>query len=159
MTTWGTFSILVCIFIMPPIVLLNHSKLSFRKLCLIGFPSILVANHLGWTFGPMIFRLMETGAIEFPVAQSQYILVLCDVAVAIIVTGILVAAKQRREKNEVERRHTIQEARVKILADGVVHGPKGPYVPHKSWNVGIDPHTSGETKGPEGHGPYGLPMK
>ena len=51
-----------------------------------------------------------------------------------------------------------QQAIEKITADGVVEGPRGPRPPHKKWNVGTEPGTPHETKGPDAHGPYGLPM-
>jgi prepilin-type processing-associated H-X9-DG protein len=49
-----------------------------------------------------------------------------------MIRGFLLPRKDRQAGRESAR-----QAREKILADGKVEGPKGPYVPHKSWNAGL----------------------
>jgi len=44
---------------------------------------------------------------------------------------------RRRRKRAQEKAHEeVEKARAEILEDGKVEGPKGPYVPHKPWDVG-----------------------
>jgi len=159
MTTWGMFGMLVGIFIVTPIVLLNRSRMSMRKLCLLGLPAIFVGNHLGWTLGPMIFGLMADGCLELPPPGWHAGLLYLDIPVAAIATGLLMLARRRRDRDAAEHKNKIKRAVERILADGVVHGPKGPYVPHKRWNAGLEIKTPRKTKGPGGRGPYGTPMK
>ena len=54
-------------------------------------------------------------------------------------------------------RESARQAREKILADGKVEGPKGPYVPHESWNAGLGIATPHKTKQAQHGGPYGNP--
>ena len=42
----------------------------------------------------------------------------------------------RRKRAQKKAHEKVAKARAGILEDGVVEGPKGPYVPHKPWNVG-----------------------
>ena len=47
--------------------------------------------------------------------------------------------QRRRRVREGRELHTrIAEAEADILKDGVVSGPKGPYVPHRRWDVGSE---------------------
>ena len=157
MTTWGMFGFLVFMFIVPPIVLLNRSRISRRKLCIMGVPLIALGFYLGVTVGPMIFGLMH-GRIDLPDKEWHAPTLLGGIVFALIVTVLLLLARRERDKSEAERKRKIQQARESILADGVVEGPKGPYVRHKPWNIGYDTRTPRETKPPGGHGPYGSTM-
>jgi MFS family permease len=158
MTTWGMFGFLVFAFIIPPIVLLHRSRLSKRRLCLMGVPLIALGFYSGVTLGPMIFGLMVDGCIDLPDKNWHAPTLLVAFVFAMIVTLTLLLARRARDKSEAERKRKIQQARERILADGVVSGPEGPYVRHKSWDVGYEARTPSETKPPGGHGPYGSPM-
>ncbi len=57
-----------------------------------------------------------------------------------------------------ELRARVKKAKADILEDGIVEGPKGPYVPHKPWGTGIGTGTPSETKQRKGRGPHGLPF-
>ena len=46
---------------------------------------------------------------------------------------------------------------VPSLEDGVVEGPKGPYVPHKGWGTGLGGRTKSRTECDIHGGPYGSP--
>lgn len=54
-----------------------------------------------------------------------------------ITAVVVMPLRKRREAKDLSKR--VAKAREQILADGKVEGPKGPYVPHKKWNVGT-PH-------------------
>jgi flagellar biosynthesis/type III secretory pathway M-ring protein FliF/YscJ len=62
--------------------------------------------------------------------------------------------RRRRRKEQAELHRKIEEAKEKILEDGIVEGPKGPRVPHKPWNVGGTgrTRTDGPPKGNAYHG-------
>ena len=77
---------------------------------------------------------------------------------AAVVTAAVWFAKRRDEREERDRKRAIKAAVARITADGKVEGPKGPYVPHRRWNVGLGATTPHETK-PDVHGgPYGNPV-
>ena len=44
--------------------------------------------------------------------------------------------RRRKRRAQAELKARNDKAREQILADGVVTGPKGPYVKHHPWNVG-----------------------
>ena len=49
--------------------------------------------------------------------------------------------RKRRMREQVELHKRIQEATAKILEDGKIEGPKGPYVKHVPWDVGTEAGT------------------
>ena len=64
--------------------------------------------------------------------------------------------RRRRKREQAELHDKIEKAKADILADGVVEGPKGPYVPHESWGVGSTGRTP--TGGPpQGRAYHGGP--
>jgi hypothetical protein len=157
MTTWGGFGLIVCAFIIPPIVLLHRSSLASRRVWIVAIPVVTVSTYLGVFLGPVIFTAM-LGNPEWPLAAGHRIMLVTSFAFSLLMAATLFVVKRHSENEEAKRKKSIQEAIKKITADGVVEGPKGPYVPHKQWNVGTEPGTSHETKGKDGHGPYGNPM-
>lgn len=157
MTTWGGFALIVCAFIIPPIVLLNRSSIPSRRVWIVAIPVVAVTTYLGIFLGPVIFTGM-LGRPEWPSASGHRIMLLCSLAFSLWMAATLFVVKRRGEKEEAHRKQSIQQAIEKITADGVVEGPKGPRVPHRKWNVGTEPGTPHETKGRDGHGPYGIPM-
>jgi hypothetical protein len=157
MTTWGGFGLLVCAFIITPIVLLRRSRLQAGAMWYIGFPVIAVAHHCGWTLGPMIFLAIGGGLVDIPSGQTHLWLLLPDMLVALVVSSILFCAKRRDVAEEARRRENIHKAIDKIMADGVVEGPGDDYVPHVSWNAGLGSGTPSGTHPPERNGPYGMP--
>ena len=64
---------------------------------------------------------------------------------ALLVAVVLPLLLRRKRKREQARLHTqIEKAKARILEDGVVEGPKGPYVQHQSWDVGSETGTPRE---------------
>jgi len=60
------------------------------------------------------------------------------VGIAIALAGLYLAGMlwtQASARRETHRR--VQRAIRNILEDGVVEGPKGRYVPHRKWDVGM----------------------
>ena len=49
--------------------------------------------------------------------------------------------RKRRMREQVELHKRIQEATAKILEDGKIEGPKGPYAQHVLWDVGTEAGT------------------
>lgn len=158
MTTAGGLALLICAFIVPPIVLIHRSRISPRRVWLIGLPVMIVANHLGWTVGPVLFSFASFGEADVVSPLGHLYMLLFDASVAAIVTTLLFLAKRRQVRSEAERRAGIREAVEKITADGVVEGPRGPYVAHKPWAAGARAGTPHETKPKDGRGPYSTPM-
>jgi len=72
--------------------------------------------------------------------------ILISLPVVLILRGVV---KRKRDRLECQKK--VQEARDKILADGIIEGPKGPYVPHKKWDVGT-PHETAPAKQSVYHG-------
>lgn len=62
--------------------------------------------------------------------------------------------RRRRKREQAELHDKIEKAKVDILEDGVVEGPKGPYVPHTRWEVGSEVGTprDGPPRGRSFHG-------
>ena len=159
MTTWGTFGLIVCAFIVTPIVVLLRSRLrASAVLWYISFPVLAVCNHLGWTLGPVIFSAMAGYSLKMPTLRWHAHFFVFDLGFALIVTTMLFFAKRRQEREAAKQSDRIHKAMQNITADGVIEGPKGPYAAHKPWNVGTAPRTPHGTKGRDGHGPYGIPM-
>ncbi len=157
MTTWGMFGLIVCSFIIPPIVLLNRSAIPSCRVWIIAIPVVAVTTYLGIFLGPVIFTMM-IGHPEWPSASAHLIMLGCSIVFALCMAATLFVVKRQRENDEAKRKQGIQMAIDKITADGVIEGPKGPRPPHRKWNVGTGVGTPHETRGPGGRGPYGLPM-
>jgi hypothetical protein len=157
MTTWGGFGLIVCAFIIPPIVLLHRSAIPSLRVWIVAIPVVTVSTYLGIFLGPVIFTGM-CGRFEWPCAASHRVMLTGSFVFSLWIAVILSVAKRRSEREETKRKQNIQKAIEKITADGVVEGPKGPYVPHEQWGSGTEPGTPHETKGKDGHGPYGIPM-
>ena len=49
------------------------------------------------------------------------------------VAGLCFLRRRKQEREERERKRTVEAAIEKITEDGVVEGPRSPYVPHKKW--------------------------
>jgi hypothetical protein len=85
---------------------------------------------------------------------SRWVLVwmLICLPVFMVIVPIVHYFKRRRDRRDLHDR--IEKAKADILADGVVEGPKGPYVPHESWGVGTEVGTprSGPPRGRSYHG-------
>jgi cytochrome c biogenesis protein CcdA len=158
MTTWGSFGLIVCAFIVTPIVVLLRSRLRAGAVWYIGFPILGVSNHLGWTLGPFLFSAMAGWSLDLPTLRAHAYLLVFDMGFALVVTTMLFFAKRRQEREAAEQSDRIHKAIQNITADGVIEGPKGPYAPHRPWNVGTSARTPHGTKGRDGHGPYGIPM-
>ena len=73
---------------------------------------------------------------------------------AIVLPVIL---RRRRRRAQQELHDKIEKAKADILEDGVVEGPKGPYVRHKPWGVGTELPPSNETGPPKGNAFHGGP--
>jgi hypothetical protein len=64
--------------------------------------------------------------------------------------------RRRRKREQRELHEKIEKAKADILEDGVVEGPKGPYVPHEPWGVGTEVGTPREGP-PRGRSYHGGP--
>ncbi len=71
-----------------------------------------------------------------------------------VVVPILLRRRRRREQADLHDR--IEKAKAQILEDGVVEGPKGPYVRHTPWGVGTEVGTPREGP-PRGRSYHGGP--
>ncbi|OVE75742.1 hypothetical protein BVX97_03605 [bacterium E08(2017)] len=85
------------------------------------------------------------------------------VLLSVIIVGICIAVTcnklEERRKEAYELHLKVQRAKAEILADGVVSGPKGEYVPHKPWNAGLGRRTPTDLKPPKsGVGYHGMPL-
>ena len=47
----------------------------------------------------------------------------------------------RRRRAQSELHEKVKKAGMEILEDGVIEGPKGPYVPHRRWGIGTEVRT------------------
>jgi len=157
MTTWGGFAIIVCSFVITPIVLLRRSSISSRWIWVAAIPVATGAKYLGLFLGPVIFTAM-LGNPEWPSVAGHRIMLVTSFIFSLPMAVVLFLVKRRDEKGEALRRQNIRNAIRKIGAGGVVVRPGGPYVPHRKWNVGTAPGTPHATIARCGHGPYGLPM-
>jgi hypothetical protein len=158
MYTLGGLALIMCAFIVPPIVLLNRSSIRSRWIWLPAIPCITIGTYLGIMLGPIMFSGMSRySRIEWPSLHWHGVMLLCGFGFALLMSVTLVLVKRRQETERLEGSEKIHKAIDNILADGVVEGPKGPRVPHKKWNVGTEARTPHETKGRSGSGPYGGP--
>ena len=74
--------------------------------------------------------------------------------VGALLAVILIPIIRGRDARENKKR--IAKAKDRILEDGKIEGPKGPYVPHRKWKDSGTPHfTDSETKPPRHGGYYG----
>ena len=73
MTTWGGFALIVCAFIIPPIVFLHRGSISSRRIWIAAIPVVTVATYLGLFLGPVIFTGM-LGRPEWPSAAGHRIM-------------------------------------------------------------------------------------
>jgi hypothetical protein len=157
MTTWGGFGIIVCTFIITPIVLLHRSSIPSRWVWVAAIPAVTVGTYLGIFLGPVIFTSM-LGCVEWPSGTGHCAMLVAGFLFSIPVAAILFLAKRRNEKCEAQRRRSIRQAMRRIAAGGLEKQPRGPYVPHRKWHVGTAPGTPHATRGRRASGPYGLPM-
>jgi hypothetical protein len=157
MTTLGGLALIMCAFIVPPIVLLHRSRITSRWIWLPALPTVALGMYLGLFLGPVLFEWMLRPP-HWPSAAEHRVMLVVSFGFALLMSLTLLVVKRRDEKNEIQRKAKIQKAIHNIVADGVVEGPKGPYVPHEKWAVGTDITTPRETKAREPHGPYGTPM-
>ncbi|MBM4148522.1 MAG: hypothetical protein FJ224_05715 [Lentisphaerae bacterium] len=67
------------------------------------------------------------------------IFMVASALVVIAVFPFILRKRRQRARREIEER--VRSAMDKILADGRVEGPKGPYVRHIPWNAGTDAST------------------
>ena len=78
---------------------------------------------------------------------------------AALILGLFILAawlRVRHKRHEAERlRKKVEKAKDDILADGIIEGPKGPYVAHKPWRKGsgtVTPKQTGNRSKPGYHG-------
>ncbi len=74
---------------------------------------------------------------ELPEA-SVWMLGFMIITAVLLLPVILLIHRKRRMREQVELHKKIQEAMAKILEDGKIEGPKGPYVQHIPWDVGTE---------------------
>jgi len=79
-------------------------------------------------------------ANAFPLA-GVWVLTWCLICAIILLPIFPFILRRRRRKDQQELHDKVEKARADILEDGLVEGPKGPYVRHKPWGVGIVPGT------------------
>ncbi len=93
------------------------------------------------------------------VTVQNWILAWFLICAAILIPLFPFILRRRRKRERAELHDKIAKAKSEILADGVVEGPKGPYVPHKRWGVGAqaghDPLTDHESNPVAKKGYYG----
>lgn len=65
--------------------------------------------------------------------------------------------RRRRRRAQKELHDRIEKAKADILKDGVVAGPKGPYVPHVPWGVGTEVPPPHDTRPPKAKAYHGGP--
>ena len=71
-------------------------------------------------------------------------------APVILILAVTLEAVRRRRAHRAGPQ-AARDARDKIMADGKVEGPKGPYVPHEKWEAPSQKPDNPKFKGP--HGP------
>jgi hypothetical protein len=83
---------------------------------------------------------MLMGTAEYRSVMEQFLL--CLFCLIPIFMGLSWWINKRRHKrDQVALATQVKEAIDKILEDGIVEGPKGPYVPHTPWGVGTECET------------------
>lgn len=188
MTTIGGYVLVICLFLVTPIVVVRRwSRLSSSRTWTYG-PAIFAVGYLSaWTLGfplfwlafqPFLVTLRDMPAPWPPflavtfwwlslrfeqLALSSQVARFCFLLPDTIIFALAVTAwvswrKRGDEREEKARKTKIATAVEQITADDKVEGPKGPYVPHRKWNAGRGVRTPHETK-PDVHGgPYGNPI-
>ena len=77
---------------------------------------------------------------------------------AIVVVMLLPFMLRRRRRREQRELHDkIKKAKADILEDGVVEGPKGPYVPHRRSGVKTELWPPHDTRPPKANAYHGMP--
>jgi hypothetical protein len=91
--------------------------------------------------------------------SSMWMLIFMIASALVMLAVFPFLLRWRRKKEGADLHDQIEKATAKILEDGKVTIPKGPHVPHKSWNVGAraghEPLTDGSTRAPRHGGHYG----
>ncbi|MFC1499325.1 hypothetical protein ACFLS1_12760 [Verrucomicrobiota bacterium] len=95
-------------------------------------------------------------ANAFPVAGVWMYTFMAIVAIILIPIFPFIL-RRRRRKAQQELHDKVEKAKADILEDGIVEGPKGPYVRHKSWGVGTRLPPSSETVPPKTNAYHGGP--
>ncbi|MDP6526689.1 MAG: hypothetical protein QGH15_20985 [Kiritimatiellia bacterium] len=75
-----------------------------------------------------------------PVAGA-WMLVFMLVFALVLLPFFPLILRRRRRREQAELHDKIEKAKADILKDGVVEGPKGPYIPHQPWGVGTEART------------------
>ena len=88
-----------------------------------------------------------------PVA-GVWVLAFMAVVALVLLPFFPLILRRRRRREQAALHDRIEKAKADILEDGVVEGPKGPYVQHKSWGVGSEVGTprAGPPRGRSYHG-------
>ena len=73
------------------------------------------------------------------------------------VIGAVCINRIRKRRNACELHDKVEKAKADILEDGIIEGPKGPYVPHNSWNAGLETRTTSKSSGVKTPGYHGTP--
>jgi len=148
---------IVCAFIVTPLVVIRRSRLSPAKVWPVSLPVLFACHLAGWILGPALFMAL-LGDIRLPELHADDWKVLCvsGLIYSLVGTAIVYGVKCRDRRKKREHSARVQQAIARIKADGVVEGPKGPYVPHRPWSRGRTgtPATTGEYHGQC----YGMPM-
>ena len=95
-------------------------------------------------------------ANAFPVAGVWlYVFMACVAVVLLPIFPFILRRRRRRAQRELHAK--IEKARASILEDGIVEGPKGPYVPHRSSGAKTELYPHNETGPPKGNAFHGMP--
>ena len=87
---------------------------------------------------------------EFMIAVGKLLLVV----VPMIAVLVLLRLRLKRKKEKRKLHEQVERAKADILADGIVEGPKGEYVPHRRWRAGLARSERGDASTPRIKGPY-----
>ena len=160
-----------CVFIIP--VLISNSRMELRKIWLKGVllislshflissviltsipPEHFIQGRFGHPIflGPFLISALPLTVFLKPTSLVSLdylcflVYLLNSILWSIPVAGLCYLKRSRQERAAKRHHDKVQAAIAKITEDGVVEGPKGPYVPHKRWNVGT-PHDTSPPKG------------
>jgi hypothetical protein len=95
-------------------------------------------------------------ANAFPVVGVWLYGFMAVLALVLLPVFPFILRRRRRRAREVLHAK-IEKAREKILEDGIVEGPKGPYVPHRSSGVKTTLYPHNETGPPKSNAFHGMP--
>ncbi len=155
MTTWGGFGLIICFFIVTPIVILHRSSIPWRRMPMLAYPVVALGTYLGLTLGPIIFNLMLEG-FSLPPIASQPAIIVSSFGFSALMSTALTLAKRDMEKQRLARSEDIQSTIARLKAKGTIHAPKGPYK-HKNWRQPSTDHLADhETQPPRHSGYYGT---